>query len=153
MGENLNEAELPIATNPFERFVIFMLQKLDSRTITIERNVSDIIETQVFLVNQMVTHDELETKLEEKLEKKLEEKLEKKLNAKLSKFGATLKEEITTDLKTYFTFVFEKDREEIRALIKKCDGRTDDITVTLERKKVISVHESQNLLRTSPFLS
>lgn len=141
MGENLNEAELPIATNPFERFVIFMLQKLDNRTITIERNVNDIIETQSFLVSQMVTHDELETKLEEKLD------------AKLSEYGTVLKEEITTDLKTYFTFVFEKDRDDIRALLKKCDGRTDDTIVTLERKKIINASESRGLLITSPFLS
>jgi len=118
MGENLNEAELPIATNPFERFVIFMLQKLDNRTITIERNVNDIIETQAFLVSQMVTHDELD--------EKLETKLDAKLDAKLSKFGATLKEEITTDLKTYFTSVFENNRKEIQALLKKCDRRTDE---------------------------
>lgn len=127
MGENLNEAELPTTTNPFERFVVFMLQKLDKRTGAIERNVSDIIETQTFLVNQMVTHDELR------------------------EFGTDLNDEITTDLKNYTSAEFTKYRNEITALIKKCDGRADDTVAMLGRRKVLDKNDSQILLKTSPF--
>ncbi len=115
----------------FEEYVIKSLTTLTTKVENLERNTADIIETQAFLVSETVTHDELDEKLAE--------------------FGKDLKDEITTDLKTHVSVECEKVREDVMRLVKKSDGRTDDVVVTLERKKIISRSECVSMLNTSPF--
>ncbi len=121
----------PEPTSAFEKYVIESFSRTDESFKKLDSKIDDVIENQQFMMDQMVTHDELDEKLDE--------------------FGANLKAEITSDLKTHTTIECGKINDNVTALIKKCDGRTDDVIVTLERKKVISSSESGGMLRTSPF--
>src|SRR3989338_1509061 len=140
MLQGATAAVIPAPQNPFEAFVINALTCL-------MRNVEDLIETQQYLVSVVVTHDELHDVLEERLgvfKQELKTELKTELTTELSV-------EIGEDVKAHTTKMFSEFRDEIRSLLKKCDGRTDDVVVTLERKKIVTPTESKILLKTSPF--
>lgn len=124
-------------SSAFETHVIEQFKQTAESFKKLEQKTDDIIENQQFMMDQIMTHDELD----------------ELLDTKLGEFGANLKAEITSDLKFHTTIECGKINDNLTALIKKCDGRTDDVVVTLERKKVIDPCESLDLLQTSPFTS
>lgn len=114
-------------------------QIIDEQLEDVRRSISDLAEGQALMANMMVTHEELNEKLEEKLNKRFGE-----LYIEL--------DERFDDAKTHTSLECEKVRQDITSLVKKVDGRIDDVIATLHVKKILSRFGMKTLLETSPFL-